>query len=761
MKIRQISLCTLLVLIVIIFVGCNNRKISEDLYTAEIGDVVKFGNYFGQNEWTVIDRDNDDIFLISKDVIYPKSEDPDGPVKFSNNDHTFEDYNNGERWEVDTWETTPLRKWLNTSFIEDAFSENERAIINTTTVETPDNRETGLSGGNSTQDKVFILSVEEASKYFDSDDDRDIRGDEWWYLRTTGSDCLYNPARVQNGRICMDGVLGYTDASPGVRPVMWVHAPYKGQSYGKGEDSSNAMESGQSEESIFKSETIEEPTETIEEDIDFKWSSFSIEGRDRFNRGYTLKQTFTFSPWIPATQMDIVNAYWREIGQGDLIDVSQGKDYFGSPLSDYSDDELYYMLGTVMVENLTEGFTINEGDMVQSQIIYSLHDSNDYSVGPDLKVGYQTGVGTCDAYTEYRDHIQNVKETWIPTATMISDKWGPVPCVYVLINEKTPDTPNGPHDITNLHFKLGNFHDWDPYENVNADLLYLDETPEAKSANTEAISTESAKTTDNNKEAVQDLSEEEWRKLALKYYAEYESPPGSDYIPSVVDVYFDDPNPSEVSIHLYDDMGTHDATANWYYINKRDGKGTDTVGNSIDFGKVTNTFNSDTESKITVRNQTPNFVGLNSKSNVNGVDQLCTEINKMRDITDTGNYDGVGASNFYRRDSGDENYKDEVIKTVLSTPEVDELMKKYGYKTYALSYYYDNPDSSLGSYSDGPNLIDLTVDGKKYCYYFYSNNLIRRVAPEGTSDNIKTNDFLSELYRIGFEFRWNFNSGNL
>ena len=89
------------------------------------------------------------------------------------------------------------------------------------------------------------------------------------------------------------------------------------------------------------------------------------------------------------------------------------------------------------------------------------------------------------------------------------------------------------------------------------------------------------------------------------------------------------------------------------------------------------------------------------------------------------------------------------------------LMKKYGYKTYALSYYYDNPDFNMDSYSDGLTLLDLTVEGKNYCYYFYNNNLIRRVAPEGTSDNIKTNDFLSELYRIGFEFRWNFNSGNL
>ncbi|MBQ8666319.1 MAG: zinc ribbon domain-containing protein [Lachnospiraceae bacterium] len=84
----------------------------------------------------------------------------------------------------------------------------------------------------------------------------------------------------------------------------------------------------------------------------------------------------------------------------------------------------------------------------------------------------------------------------------------------------------------------------------------------------------------------EDLTEEEWKTLALKYFMEVESAPASAYVPSEVDVYFDDPEPGKVSIHLYDDMGTHDATANWYCVDIISGLGTDTSNNPIDFNKV-------------------------------------------------------------------------------------------------------------------------------------------------------------------------------
>lgn len=200
-------------------------------------------------------------------------------------------------------------------------------------------------------------------------------------------------------------------------------------------------------------------------DIELKWSSFTLETKDRFNFGYQLRQEYIFSPWIPGTRMDIVNAYWSEVGYGPLIDVSEGYDYFGDALSNYHDDELFYMIGTVAVENITEGFAIDGGDRVHSQLYYGLCNADDQEISLDLKVGYQTGEGTCDAFTNYQGHIQDVKKTMMPEAVLSSDKWGPVPCIYVLINQKTPNTPNGPHDISGLYFDIGNKHhqDWASY----------------------------------------------------------------------------------------------------------------------------------------------------------------------------------------------------------------------------------------------------------------------------------------------------------
>ncbi len=51
-----------------------------------------------------------------------------------------------------------MRKWLNESFYQNAFNATEKQMIKTTKVENYDNLEWGVSAGNDTKDKVFILS---------------------------------------------------------------------------------------------------------------------------------------------------------------------------------------------------------------------------------------------------------------------------------------------------------------------------------------------------------------------------------------------------------------------------------------------------------------------------------------------------------------------------------------------------------------------------------------------------------------------------
>ncbi|MCR5370217.1 MAG: hypothetical protein K6E83_05860 [Clostridium sp.] len=82
--------------------------------------------------------------------------------------------------------------------------------------------------------------------------------------------------------------------------------------------------------------------------------------------------------------------------------------------------------------------------------------------------------------------------------------------------------------------------------------------------------------------------------------------------------------------------------------------------------------------------------------------------------------------------------------------DVAELCREYGYAYGGADFYYDNPAVSEKTYSKyGPILICAEIDGREYRYYFLDNRLIRRTGPEGTSDNIKTNEFLNRLYHMG------------
>lgn len=65
-----------------------------------------------------------------------------------------------------TWETSTLRKWLNDDFFNKSFSIEEQAKIALVTNQNPDNPSYGTKGGNDTQDKIFVLSIDEEKNIF-------------------------------------------------------------------------------------------------------------------------------------------------------------------------------------------------------------------------------------------------------------------------------------------------------------------------------------------------------------------------------------------------------------------------------------------------------------------------------------------------------------------------------------------------------------------------------------------------------------------
>lgn len=100
------------------------------------------------------------------------------------------------------WNSYTLRKWLNGEFLETSFDDEERALVLT--------RHNENNVGSATDDKAFLLSVDEVQRYFKENSDRQCRpspyalkqgafesgGYGWWWLRPISSNSLW----------CADGV---------------------------------------------------------------------------------------------------------------------------------------------------------------------------------------------------------------------------------------------------------------------------------------------------------------------------------------------------------------------------------------------------------------------------------------------------------------------------------------------------------------------------------------------------------------------------
>ena len=198
---------------------------------AKVGDIVYFGTYEQDNDtsngkenikWLVLAKEKNRILVISDKAL------------------DCQEYNSS-RTSV-TWETCTLRKWLNNDFINAAFSDDEKAMIPTVTVSADKNPEYDTDPGNATKDRVFLLSIVEAEKYFTSDEARMCVPTEytisngaltsdsyteggkatcWWWLRSPGY-YQYDAAFV-----CIDGDIdehgcGVDRDDYAVRPEMWI-----------------------------------------------------------------------------------------------------------------------------------------------------------------------------------------------------------------------------------------------------------------------------------------------------------------------------------------------------------------------------------------------------------------------------------------------------------------------------------------------------------------------------------------------------------
>ena len=200
----------------------------EQLNGAHIGSNIFFGTYEQDNdisngkesiEWTVLAKDGNKLLIISKQGL------------------DCQRYNETE--DDVTWSSCTLRTWLNSTFVNEAFNNDEKGIIQPTKVVADENPNFYTPAGSDTTDKVFLLSLTEVNKYIPNNSSRKCKPtpyavaqgafDEYdegtgnciWWLRTPGETPVRIVAVDSVGSIGIYGEWS-TVLDPAVRPAIWI-----------------------------------------------------------------------------------------------------------------------------------------------------------------------------------------------------------------------------------------------------------------------------------------------------------------------------------------------------------------------------------------------------------------------------------------------------------------------------------------------------------------------------------------------------------
>jgi len=184
----------------------------------KVGSIILFDNY----KWLVLKVQDGKALILSEKIIVKRQ------------------YHHSQ---VDiTWAECDLRNYLNNNFYN-SFSSPDRERIAQTPISTNNNPWYGRKGGDTVNDRIFLLSIEEVVEYFgnsgqlknkpqgayrinDQYNSARIATDKdgtasWWWLRSPGFHG-YTTARVDSdGNLDIPGDVNYGNG--GVRPALWLN----------------------------------------------------------------------------------------------------------------------------------------------------------------------------------------------------------------------------------------------------------------------------------------------------------------------------------------------------------------------------------------------------------------------------------------------------------------------------------------------------------------------------------------------------------
>lgn len=131
-----------------------------------------------------------------------------------------------------SWNDSALRAWLNGVFLEQAFTETERERILTVKRTNPGNRELGIKGSDITEDRVFLLSIEEmrnlpenaccgCTEYVMMQKRKSGVKESAYWLRSPGGNHRRSAVVTEQGEYRRYGEPIYNSECL-VRPAMWI-----------------------------------------------------------------------------------------------------------------------------------------------------------------------------------------------------------------------------------------------------------------------------------------------------------------------------------------------------------------------------------------------------------------------------------------------------------------------------------------------------------------------------------------------------------
>lgn len=220
-KIFTVLILTILILTCICFSGCGS-KASEPEETGP--EIIKFGKYIQTStdiaidiEWIVLEKDGNKALILSRYILDTMKYDDSSSI----------------------YANSYIREWLNDTFYNAAFTEEEKSKILTTSVDNSvasTGAESNPYATVNTEDKIFLLSQKEATEYFPTENERKASGtvkakqrglyeylgySSWWLRSPHSERASY--ARIINYAGRNDTSKPVSESTQaGARPACWV-----------------------------------------------------------------------------------------------------------------------------------------------------------------------------------------------------------------------------------------------------------------------------------------------------------------------------------------------------------------------------------------------------------------------------------------------------------------------------------------------------------------------------------------------------------